>query len=169
MRETFTVPHNPAGLNIDQQTRAQREADFQANIEGHIALTLHKHSTILDRIAATLEALVPRDTPAQIREMILAPGATAYSSWEIRLPDGVDWQLAAILPLSEVGASGAHELDIAGLLSDTFQIAFTAGDPNARIEGCNIPVPRSFVLRVRDSGAGSGNTCLALRFEPARW
>lgn len=167
---TDTAQHpNPAGLTIDQQTRNAREAQFQGNVEGHLALTLHKHNSILDRILAVLEALKPRDTPAEIRDMVLTASATAaYIAWEITLPPGLAWQLAAILPLSEPGATGVHEIDIRGLLADDFMISFTAGDPNARLD-CALPVPKSFVLRVRDSGAGTGNTLLALRFEPARW
>lgn len=164
------TPHpNPGGLSIPQQDRARREGQFQASVEAHLTATLHRHGTILDRIAATLDALRPRDTPVIVRTAILAASTTAPDcDLAITLPDGINWLLASILPLSEPGASGAHQINIKGLLDDNFMVAFTAGDPQARLD-CYLPVPRSMVLRVSDTGAGLGNTLLALRFEPARW
>lgn len=164
------TPHpNPRGLSIPQQDRAKREAGFQASIEAHITASLHHHATILDRMAATLEALRPRDVPAIVETVILTASATAADVTVQRtLPDGLNWLLAAVLPMSEPGATGAHQLNIKGLFDDNFMLAFTAGDPNARWE-CYLPVPRSVTFRVSDTGAGTGSVLYAFRFEPARW
>ena len=170
MRDTLTAQApNPAGLSVQQQDRAQHEAAFAGSMEAHLALQLHRHATILDRIAATLDALVPRDVPAIVRTVIVTASANAVDvDLAVRLPGGTSWTLAAILFLTEPGATGAHVVNIKSLFDDNISVSFTAGDSNARLEPY-LPVEHSRVLRVSDTGAGSGNILVAFRFEPARW
>jgi hypothetical protein len=165
------LPH-PGGLTARAQDRNSRELDFAANVEAQIAVHLNPHISILERLANTLDAIRPRDTPVVVKNLVLVAAAAPapVTSLEIVLPDGIPWLLAQVAFFGDPNATGKHSVTLSGLMDVPILVQFNVGDYAARIEPY-LPVARSMTIRASDDNVATaaGNIVVMLRFEPARW